>query len=1332
MKVWKRCLAVVLSFIIYISSVNFSEAAGTYDSKNYIWKATVSEVLADYYELDKKATDVLFNNAINQGYRYILFAPYANGTKGKKDLITVDYVNKKVYAKTYNADGYSWMPIQAVLSADGEVVETLGLVAGTYYYRESEYNASQAFTYEGNKYTVEVIYQLAVDIAVEEQTRLLQIPGIMAQTADNLANQLKGLRLDMKNLGEMTPYLYELISLQLPKEEIVTKTVSETNESQDLENESLQSEGLEQKNLESEGFSEPLKEKIAEETLITYEAALDSENDAELIKVIEELYTEYVQNNGLQLYLWSEEYRNNTKNVLSYAETHGAKIKDSSAEIYEYADILKSSNRLRTVIKELEELNPESYSRLQYLQSTLTSLIGTTRRPGPLRVLKEESNWKILDETVKSSIFKNSYLDEDYTKLESAVYALRNTTVTMPDISNETVVAANVGITCEIEIFDINISVSAVVVSGELETQMLTALETYNKTITLLKDTSAEEVKAAIKECGIENTALNAWNSLNNEYLINTGYYDREESEISGNLNSDIEEYQITFVPKTYQIETNFAGNMELPFGYKLELPVSTDEEISYDYVIETSDGNKVSYNEGVIYKITKPVSITQLEGSEKTEYRLYDFLISDTQYEMSDDAKSVLTHAAIESPTLKIRIPDGSTVGEVVFENDVYKIEAKEFAAGILGMSWIPDKAAVMEGETLLEEAKFTDGVAVWTTGGFTHVKVSYKLKIEKVKDGIMNRPLDEIEDVLYALNLPHDLVTHTVKQNQLLNGETGITVKRMYSEMNGVSNFMTPTILSVIGASMKSTDGKNAVLRLQGSENRNISGQNGENLGKGAWNPNADANDGKGELALYTYLKLCAESDWSLAKYYQQGLYKKVKEQAGIVASCLETIVKDSGFLPTLDQFGMADKKDTIEKLIPQLKALAENIEGPHKAMKVDDPDFSSLIEYLVSLEGTTSAVDTSSGIYAYSSIRRNGENGGSLTISVKYGNKLAKKREITYLMDGTDENGQYHILTEDEFAKVKELITELEDLFGVSEEEKVFYDLICTGIPEAGEKVKKNEIVSFDYIPKEYVVTILGVPATEYREVFKYKSDYVITLPAYSENPEEAIYYRYWIDEETSVKVANGTTGYYKFNEDELLTLFEDGHFEIVRQEVESLPGIEVRPNVVLNEKIKGSYYDAASKILCLDAAPKGLLVSQFEKFVKFEYGDGETPEVEVVNDNKEPANYQYLATGSLVYTYVTDENGDSHETIFTIVLMGDVNRNGKVDSQDVTQLIKTYLGTAAESEKILGEARTMAADMNGNGRYCDSNDALQIVKKFTYWDSQNGEYSSVLNR
>ena len=78
------------------------------------------------------------------------------------------------------------------------------------------------------------------------------------------------------------------------------------------------------------------------------------------------------------------------------------------------------------------------------------------------------------------------------------------------------------------------------------------------------------------------------------------------------------------------------------------------------------------------------------------------------------------------------------------------------------------------------------------------------------------------------------------------------------------------------------------------------------------------------------------------------------------------------------------------------------------------------------------------------------------------------------------------------------------------------------------------------------------------------------------------------------------------------------------------------------------------------------------------------------------------------------------------------MGDVNCNGKVDSQDMQQLVKTYLGTASESEKILGESRTMAADMNGNGIFCDSNDALQIIKKFTYWDSSNGEYSSVLNK
>ena len=71
MKAWKRCIAAVLSFLIFTTSVNISVAAGTYDTENFIWKADEAEIVAGYYGLDEKEVDVLKNNAIDGGYEYV-------------------------------------------------------------------------------------------------------------------------------------------------------------------------------------------------------------------------------------------------------------------------------------------------------------------------------------------------------------------------------------------------------------------------------------------------------------------------------------------------------------------------------------------------------------------------------------------------------------------------------------------------------------------------------------------------------------------------------------------------------------------------------------------------------------------------------------------------------------------------------------------------------------------------------------------------------------------------------------------------------------------------------------------------------------------------------------------------------------------------------------------------------------------------------------------------------------------------------------------------------------------------------------------------------------
>ena len=44
---------------------------------------------------------------------------------------------------------------------------------------------------------------------------------------------------------------------------------------------------------------------------------------------------------------------------------------------------------------------------------------------------------------------------------------------------------------------------------------------------------------------------------------------------------------------------------------------------------------------------------------------------------------------------------------------------------------------------------------------------------------------------------------------------------------------------------------------------------------------------------------------------------------------------------------------------------------------------------------------------------------------------------------------------------------------------------------------------------------------------------------------------------------------------------------------------------------------------------------------------------------------------------------------------------------------------YIGIATGEDRILDDPTKLAADMNGNGKAFDSNDALLMSKKYNYW-------------
>lgn len=165
----------------------------------------------------------------------------------------------------------------------------------------------------------------------------------------------------------------------------------------------------------------------------------------------------------------------------------------------------------------------------------------------------------------------------------------------------------------------------------------------------------------------------------------------------------------------------------------------------------------------------------------------------------------------------------------------------------------------------------------------------------------------------------------------------------------------------------------------------------------------------------------------------------------------------------------------------------------------------------------------------------------------------------------------------------------------------------------------------------------------------------------------------------------------------------------------------------PTVDLNdaevtEIIRGFYYDTAANNVYLDAKCMGITAAQLLEHVKFTITNATIEDIYIyvvdANGNK-CADNALVGTGYSIV--VNASNSVSAETLTVrIIMVGDVNGNGKVDSGDAAMMARYYLGL-----DTLTEAQILAADNNRNGKV-DSGDAARIAAKYTYtWDDNTYE-------
>ena len=143
----------------------------------------------------------------------------------------------------------------------------------------------------------------------------------------------------------------------------------------------------------------------------------------------------------------------------------------------------------------------------------------------------------------------------------------------------------------------------------------------------------------------------------------------------------------------------------------------------------------------------------------------------------------------------------------------------------------------------------------------------------------------------------------------------------------------------------------------------------------------------------------------------------------------------------------------------------------------------------------------------------------------------------------------------------------------------------------------------------------------------------------------------------------------------------------------------------------DNVYGFNVDYANKILYIDADKTGLTVEQFVDQLKtsvFNDSDNEA-EVVVTYQGKVLSGIELIRTESQVSLIAENEN-DKVTVKYDVVVIGDVNRNGEVDSGDAT-LIQRYFFKEVE----LTELQADAADTNRSGEI-ESGDAVKNQVKY----------------
>ena len=175
-----------------------------------------------------------------------------------------------------------------------------------------------------------------------------------------------------------------------------------------------------------------------------------------------------------------------------------------------------------------------------------------------------------------------------------------------------------------------------------------------------------------------------------------------------------------------------------------------------------------------------------------------------------------------------------------------------------------------------------------------------------------------------------------------------------------------------------------------------------------------------------------------------------------------------------------------------------------------------------------------------------------------------------------------------------------------------------------------------------------------------------------------------------------------------------LFRDaaGAYEISAESVviAKLPTVGT-PNLPVGGNVYGFLADEANKILLLDVGKDGMTTAEFKRLLSVAItGDADNSVAILVENEYNKNGVGLICTTSKVTLTAENADGKAASATYDIVIMGDTNCNGRVESGDTVKIDRHYRGFIELTGLVF-----LAADTNRNGRL-ESGDAVKVMVKY----------------